>query len=115
MLSSRWRLARERRTVAAMIAIYCRDRHGGRGLCDACCALTKYARQRLYHCVYGAEKPTCFNCPIHCYRREPREAIRLVMAYAGPRMLARHPILAVFHLLDGRRPAPQRPSRVRVA
>lgn len=115
MLWSRWRLARERRTVAAMIAIYCRDRHGGRGPCDACAALDVYARQRLYHCVYGAEKPTCFNCPIHCYRREPREAIRQVMAYAGPRMLTRHPILAVYHLLDGRRPAPQRPPRARVA
>ena len=98
-----------------MIVIYCRDRHGGRALCNACAALDVYARQRLDHCVYGAEKPTCFNCPIHCYRREPREAIRQVMAYTGPRMLARHPILALFHILDGRRPAQPRLPRAHVA
>jgi hypothetical protein len=115
MLWPQWRLARERRTVAAMIAIYCRDRHGGRGLCDACIALHRYARQRLYHCVYGAAKPTCLNCSIHCYRREAREGIRKVMAYAGPRMLARHPVLTLFHLLDGRRTTPRRPARAPAA
>jgi hypothetical protein len=28
-----------------------------------------------------------------------RELIRRVMRYAGPRMLLKHPILAVFHLI----------------
>jgi len=115
MLWSRWRLARERRTVAAMVAIYCRHRHGGRGLCVACAVLDAYARQRLDRCVYGAAKPTCANCPIHCYRREMREGIRDVMAYAGPRMLARHPVLTLFHVLDGRRRAPDRAPRAQVA
>jgi hypothetical protein len=31
------------------------------------------------------------------------DKIRTVMRYAGPRMLLRHPILAIGHLLDGRR------------
>jgi hypothetical protein len=115
MPRSRSRLARERRTVAAMIAIYCRHHHGGRGLCAACAALDAYATQRLDRCVYGAAKPTCANCRIHCYRREMREAIRDVMAFAGPRMLARHPVLSVFHLLDGRRHAPHGRPRARVA
>jgi hypothetical protein len=112
MFWARWRLKRERRTIAAMIAIYCRDHHRGRGLCVACAALDAYAGERLDRCVYGLEKPTCVNCPIHCYKREKREAVREVMRYAGPRMLARHPILAITHLLDGRRPPPERrPSR----
>ena len=32
-----------------------------------------------------------------------RDRIRAVMRYADPRMLFRHPILAVLHLLDGLR------------
>jgi Nitrous oxide-stimulated promoter len=109
------RLARELATVAAMLGIYCRDHHAGvphdaRGLCAACAGLQDYARKRLATCTYGADKPTCVNCPIHCYGRHPREAMRQVMRYAGPRMPWRHPLLAVAHLIDGRRPAPPRPS-----
>ena len=103
---ARRRLQRERRTIAAMIAIYCRDHHHAQGLCAECAALEAYASERLDRCVYGPEKPTCVNCPIHCYKREKREAVREVMRYAGPRMLRRHPILALTHLLDGRRPPP---------
>lgn len=113
MFASRLRLRRERRTVAAMIAIACRRRHGGRELCEACRTLDAYVRDRLERCPYGAAKPTCANCPIHCYRRDMRAAIRDVMAFAGPRMLARHPILALCHVIDGRRPAlppPRRPA-----
>jgi hypothetical protein len=35
-----------------------------------------------------------------------REEVRVVMRYAGPRMISRHPILALWHLIDGRREAP---------
>jgi hypothetical protein len=35
-----------------------------------------------------------------------RERIREVMRYAGPRMPLRHPILSIFHFIDGKRPAP---------
>ncbi len=104
------RLARERRTIHAMIALYCRDRHRAGALCEECATLGAYADQRLDHCVYGAAKPTCANCPIHCYKRSMREHIRAVMRYAGPRMLRRHPVLAALHILDGRRPAPPRPG-----
>jgi len=102
----RRRLARERRTIAAMIALYCRHHHGARGLCEGCAALDAYARRRLERCVFGPDKPTCANCAVHCYRREEREATRTVMRWAGPRMLGRHPILALGHMMDGRRPAP---------
>jgi hypothetical protein len=65
-----------------------------------------YARVRLDTCRYGTEKPTCATCPTHCYKPVMRERVREVMRYSGPRMLKRHPVLAVAHLVDGRRPAP---------
>jgi hypothetical protein len=107
------RLAREQRTFDAMMEIYCRDHHGRRrGLCPACEELRSYAEQRLIHCPFEADKPTCVNCKVHCYRAEMREAVKVVMRYAGPRMLLRHPILAVRHRwLDSRREAPDRPGR----
>jgi hypothetical protein len=101
------RLERERRTVAAMIAVYCRAHHAAsRALCAECADLETYTRLRLEKCPYGETKPTCANCPIHCYQPHRREQVRRVMAYAGPRMLLRHPILAVRHMLDGHRKAP---------
>jgi hypothetical protein len=102
------RLAREEKTIAAMIALYCRDHHGttaadtGAGLCRECGELMSYARIRLEKCRYGAEKPTCANCRTHCYKPAMRERVREVMRYSGPRMLRRHPVLAVAHLVDGR-------------
>lgn len=98
------RLRREDQTIAAMIQCYCRGRHGpGQNLCPECQGLLDYARQRLARCRFGAEKPTCAKCPVHCYQPRRREQIRAVMRYAGPRMLWRHPILSLWHLLDGRR------------
>jgi hypothetical protein len=103
------RLTREARTIAAMIALYCRDRHGddaardAHGLCSECAELMAYARLRLDGCRYGADKPTCAKCATHCYRPAMRERVREVMRYSGPRMIKRHPVLAVAHLVDGRR------------
>jgi hypothetical protein len=111
MSSTGARLARERRTLKVMIALYCRDHHHGRGLCEECATLDAYADRRLDLCPYGADKPTCLNCTVHCYQPRMRERVREVMRYAGPRMLRRHPVLAVRHLLDGRRPVPERPGR----
>lgn len=102
------RIAREKKTVAAMIRIYCRDKHGGRaGLCETCRQLEAYALQRLDKCPFGDAKSTCARCPVHCYRPAMREQIRQVMRYAGPRMLLHHPVLAVRHLLDERKAAPK--------
>jgi len=98
------RLARELKTVEVMIDLYCRGTHGTRrGRCPSCQALADYARQRLARCPFQHEKPTCAHCTIHCYRPAMREQIRAVMRYAGPRMLVHHPVLALFHLMDGRR------------
>jgi hypothetical protein len=75
-------------------------------LCDDCTALHDYARRRLERCVFGAAKPTCAKCTVHCYKANMREYIRQVMRWAGPRMLRRHPVLAVRHMIDGHLPAP---------
>ena len=97
------RISRERRTVRTMVEMYCRDHHRGTsGLCEECNGLSAYAMARLDRCVYGADKPTCKKCPVHCYRRDMRMAMRDVMIYAGPRMLLSHPVLAIRHLLDER-------------
>ncbi len=110
------RLRRELATMAAMLSIYCRDQHAGQAcdgqdLCPQCTELMAYARKRLELCPFGPGKPTCSNCQIHCYGRRQREQTRVVMRHAGPRMLLRHPILALAHLwIDSRRPAPPRPG-----
>ncbi len=101
------RLARERATMAAMMALYCRDHHGTRsGCCDDCSHLLDYASRRLATCPFGEEKPACSHCLVHCYSASQRERVRDVMRYAGPRMLFRHPILSLYHLMGKRRQAP---------
>ena len=94
------RLAREWKTVVAMIHIHCRDQHGG-PLCDECRQLMQYVSVRLDRCRFGEDKPTCAKCPVHCYQKDRREQIRVVMRYAGPKMLWEHPWLSLWHLLDG--------------
>lgn len=91
-----------------MLHMYCHAHHAPRGatLCRECVELLDYARRRLERCVFGESKPTCANCTVHCYKPVMRERVRQVMVWAGPRMLWRHPILAVWHLIEGRRPAP---------
>jgi hypothetical protein len=101
-LSASKRLAREGETMAAMVRCYCRDLHGtGAALCPVCQGLLDYAAVRLDRCRFGAEKPTCANCPVHCYQRDRREQMKAVMRHAGPRMLWRHPVLSLRHWLDG--------------
>ena len=101
------RLAREWQTIAAMISCYCRDHHATRAvLCSECQGLLDYATVRLERCRFGSEKPVCAKCPVHCYQPARREQVRVVMRYAGPRMLWRHPILSLQHWLAGFRKAP---------
>ncbi len=89
-----------------MVEMFCSHHHQCEGLCEDCEAFIAYANRKLDLCPYGGEKPACTNCPIHCYRPEPREQMRQVMRFAGPRMLARHPYLAIMHLIDERRSVP---------
>ena len=98
------RIEREKRTVSAMLSLYCRAHHSpGAGLCEDCQRLHDYALARLDRCPFGAGKPTCARCPVHCYKPDMRARIRTVMRYSGPRMAYRHPLLALMHRLDSLR------------
>lgn len=113
MTAAERRIAREWKTIQLMIGLYCRHHHGGgRALCADCEGLRSYAEKRLEKCPFSQEKPTCVMCPVHCYEAAMRERVRQVMRFAGPRMLLRHPILALRHLRDERRPLSEKAERV---
>lgn len=95
--------AREKRVVAEMITLYCRDHHkDGQAPCPDCAALIAYAHLRSDKCPFMETKTFCSNCTVHCYQPDMREKIRQVMRYAGPRMLKTHPILAIRHLIESK-------------
>lgn len=64
------RIEQEKKTVRQMVEIYChgkkhapaRGSRTGKSLCEACSALLDYAYQRLDHCKFGEQKPTCKKC-----------------------------------------------------
>jgi hypothetical protein len=96
------RIGREKKTIEKMIGIYCHHYHKSKKfLCPECSALLEYAKNRLDKCPFQERKTTCANCRIHCYKPDMREKIKDVMRFSGPRMAYRHPILALFHALDG--------------
>ncbi len=105
MAPKRGKLEREQKTILAMLMIYCRNHHGvaGKQLCPDCRQLREYADQRLQKCPFGEEKGPCSQCEIHCYKPEMRQRIRDVMRYSGPRMLCKHPVLAMAHLIKERK------------
>lgn len=95
------RLQREKKTVDAMILLYCKINHSPlEHPCVECYSLLKYCEQRLLHCPFGESKPTCADCTIHCYNQFYRDRIKEVMKSTGPHMLYTHPILTLRHYLD---------------
>ncbi|MGF1889065.1 nitrous oxide-stimulated promoter family protein [Photobacterium profundum] len=120
-------LRSEFKTVQLMTNIYCTAHHqhhkiaqhavsspnalkpNGK-LCEQCVDFLEYALLRLDRCPYGENKPTCRQCPIHCYKPEYKAMSQKIMRYAGPRMLFTHPIFAIKHLLAERRPVPMKPT-----
>lgn len=103
------RRAREITTISQMVALYCAGNHApgartatarcGEAVCEQCAELDAYAALRTERCRKMDVKTSCEECPNHCYAPAMRERIRAVMRYSGPRMLTRHPIAAVRHLL----------------
>ena len=98
---------REKRTVAEMIALYCRKHHAAAraadGLCPQCRELLTYAEQRSDRCPLMENKTFCSNCTVHCYKPAMRERIRTVMRFSGPRLIRYHPVLALRHLITAKR------------
>ncbi|WP_165173957.1 nitrous oxide-stimulated promoter family protein [Adlercreutzia sp. ZJ242] len=103
------RREREMRTISQMIALYCASSHAaaertetahcGEAVCPACAALDAYAVARTRGCRKMDVKTSCDECENRCYRAAEREQICAVMRFAGPRMITKHPIAAVRHLL----------------
>lgn len=103
------RRAREKMTISQMIAMHCagvhdaalrtETAHCGETVCSACAELDAYAVKRTERCRKMDVKTSCEECGNHCYAPEMREKIRAAMRYSGPRMITKHPIAAVRHLL----------------
>lgn len=95
---------REKKTVALMIKLYCRKKHGTKNeLCPECKALSEYAAMRSDKCPFMESKTFCSNCNVHCYKPDMREKIREVMRFSGPRMILYHPIMAVRHVIESKK------------
>jgi len=95
------RLEKEQKTIGIMIQIFCAAHHGTGSelLCPECTELSDYARERLNKCPYGENKGICSKCRIHCYKPGMRKQITNVMRFSGPKMVRKHPFLAIDHLL----------------
>ncbi|EPJ7086649.1 nitrous oxide-stimulated promoter family protein [Citrobacter amalonaticus] len=105
------RIAREKLTIKKMIALYESQCPQASDEPEHYEALFAYAQKRLDKCVFGEDKPACKQCPVHCYQPAKREEMKQIMRWAGPRMLWRHPILTVRHLIDDKRPVPELPEK----
>ena len=103
MTSEHPRIKREKKTIDAMVHIYCKSHHDQQGgeLCQECSRLFEYAKMRLDKCPFQEKKTTCGKCLVHCYHPQMREQVKKVMRYSGPRMLLHHPGLAMHHAIDG--------------
>ncbi len=98
------RIGREKKTLLAMMKIYCQDKHeAGKALCSECSEQLDYAYKRIDGCLLGDQKSTCARCSTHCFKSEYRARIRKVMRYSGPRMICKHPLLTIYHVLDSRK------------
>ncbi|MDF7680134.1 nitrous oxide-stimulated promoter family protein [Enterobacteriaceae bacterium ESL0689] len=105
------RIKREKRTIQKMILLY--QHRSPDAIADAehYQTLNDYADKRLDKCIFGEQKPACKQCPLHCYQPAKRDEMKQIMRWAGPRMIWRHPLLTVLHLLDDQRPVPELPEK----
>ena len=63
------RIRREKKTVDAMIRLYCSKHHeNAGGLCPDCQELHDYAMLRLSNCPFQENKTICAKCLVHCYK-----------------------------------------------
>ena len=86
-----------------MVRMYCAGHNGESegALCAECAELFRYAEVRLEKCPFGPDKGPCSKCEVHCYKPEMRQRVAAVMRYAGPRMLTRHPVMGLRHVIKG--------------
>ena len=102
--NNRSRMDKEKRTIEVMVRMYCSCHHkAGRELCRECADILDYAKMRLDKCYFGEKKMSCAKCAAHCYNTSMRAKVTAVMRYSGPRMISKHPILALFHGIQSRK------------
>ena len=87
-------IEQEKEMITLMIEMYEKGNH------EDLTELKNYAYQRIDRCPRKAEKTFCSSCLIHCYAPSYRQKIREVMKYAGPRMIYKHPIIAIRHMIN---------------
>lgn len=109
-------LARDLRTLAVFVEIFCHARHGGarevvelKGfdvkklaghelrLCGECTKLLAHALVKRSVCPMDP-KPMCKHCPNHCYHPSYREKIREVMKFSGKRLMLSGRLDYLIHL-----------------
>ncbi|MEW6735370.1 MAG: nitrous oxide-stimulated promoter family protein [Acidobacteriota bacterium] len=101
MLQLNSRLYREKRTIKAMVKIYCQANHCTKDqLCYECAEVFNYASYRITKCPHQEAKPSCAKCAIHCFNTSMKEKVKKIMRFAGPKMLLKHPLLSFMHYLD---------------
>lgn len=97
---------KERNIVLLMVQLYCKKKHAENtfeksdNLCLECKELLEYVFQRIDKCPFTETKTFCSVCKIHCYKQEMRKKIKNVMKFSGPRMLLRHPFIALNHMIE---------------
>jgi len=94
------RLIREKKTIEAMVKLFCKKKHNTVNICTNCNEVLNYALTRIEKCVFGEKKPVCNLCKIHCYNKENKSKIKKIMRFSGPRMIFYHPYYAIMHLID---------------
>ena len=93
------RIEKEKRIVRKMIELYCHHHLKQDTISEGYQHLIEYAYRRLDHCIFGKNKTACKNCSVHCYAPKKREQIRMIMRWAGPRMLFYSPWETFRHFL----------------
>jgi hypothetical protein len=108
------RITREKKTIDAMMHLYCEKKHETKEeLCPERAELFEYAMMRLDKYPFQENKSTCGNTLVHCYQPQMREKVKKVMRYAGQRMLWHHPVLRIHHVFDGRKKPEKTPKKTR--
>ena len=50
------------------------------------------------------------KCKIHCYGKGYKERAKEIMAFSGPKLLLKHPILSMRHIMALFREPPEKPT-----
>ena len=87
----------EAETISTVLALYCRKKHRCKTPCIRCRIILDYALLQLCKCPYLDKKPKCSHCEMSCFKKEVRRELKIIMRWAGKRMIFYHPILTLLH------------------